>query len=169
MFGLGTWEIVLILGAALIFIGPDRLPKVAKQLGKGLKQVREAMGQVDEELSEAKRQVRRAVDLSLEDPTAPDEETAAAERAARERWDDARHSQESSGESPVDASGLDMSKIHSDPNGPNPFMERASAGVPGRVAAGRPQLRVAPAPSLVDAADDDDADDVDVDEATADA
>ncbi len=53
MFGLGTWEILLILVAALVFIGPDKLPKVAKTIGKGMRQVRSAMSDVD-------HQVRRA-------------------------------------------------------------------------------------------------------------
>ena len=34
MFGLGAWEIMLILAVALIFIGPKKLPEVAAQIGK---------------------------------------------------------------------------------------------------------------------------------------
>ena len=37
MFGLGFGEIVVILILALILLGPARLPDVAKQLGKGLR------------------------------------------------------------------------------------------------------------------------------------
>jgi Sec-independent protein translocase protein TatA len=33
MFGLSTWEILIILAVALSFIGPDQLPKVARQIG----------------------------------------------------------------------------------------------------------------------------------------
>jgi TatA/E family protein of Tat protein translocase len=76
MFNLGTWEILLILGAALIFIGPDKLPKVAKSLGKGVRQVRDAMSQVDTEVKRATSEARKMV-LDDEDPTAPDAETAA--------------------------------------------------------------------------------------------
>ena len=60
MFGLGTWEILLILAAALIFIGPDKLPKVAKSIGKGMRTVRNAMNQVDEEVQQAAREAERA-------------------------------------------------------------------------------------------------------------
>ncbi|UOD35366.1 twin-arginine translocase TatA/TatE family subunit [Deferribacteraceae bacterium V6Fe1] len=35
MFGLGMSEIILILALALIVIGPNKLPEVAKALGKG--------------------------------------------------------------------------------------------------------------------------------------
>lgn len=57
MFGLSTWEVLIILVVALIFIGPDQLPKVARQIGKGVRQIRGAMGKVDTEM---RRAVRRA-------------------------------------------------------------------------------------------------------------
>ena len=42
MFGLGMWEILIILGLALIFIGPKKLPDIAQSLGKGLREFRRA-------------------------------------------------------------------------------------------------------------------------------
>jgi len=57
MFGLGTWEIILILVVALIFIGPDKLPKVAKSIGQGMRKVRSAMDQVDAEIHRAQDSV----------------------------------------------------------------------------------------------------------------
>ncbi len=42
MFGLGFGEIVIILVLALILLGPQRLPDVAKQLGKGLREFKKA-------------------------------------------------------------------------------------------------------------------------------
>ena len=42
MFGLGFWEILVILALALIFIGPQKLPDIAKSLGKGLREFRRA-------------------------------------------------------------------------------------------------------------------------------
>lgn len=42
MFGLGFGEIVIILVLALILLGPARLPEVAKQLGKGLRDFKKA-------------------------------------------------------------------------------------------------------------------------------
>lgn len=42
MFGLGFGEILIILVLALILLGPARLPDVAKQLGKGLREFKKA-------------------------------------------------------------------------------------------------------------------------------
>ena len=38
----GTTELLLILGAALIFFGPRRLPQLSRQLGKSLSEFRRA-------------------------------------------------------------------------------------------------------------------------------
>jgi sec-independent protein translocase protein TatB len=56
MFGLSTTEILIILALALIFVGPGELPKVARTIGKGVAQVRGAMGKVDHEMRRAMRE-----------------------------------------------------------------------------------------------------------------
>ncbi len=43
MFGLGAGEIALVLIIALIFIGPKKLPDVAKGLGKGIRDFQDAL------------------------------------------------------------------------------------------------------------------------------
>lgn len=51
MFGMGMQEILIVLAVALIFIGPKRLPEIARTLGKGLGELRRASndlkGQID--------------------------------------------------------------------------------------------------------------------------
>jgi TatA/E family protein of Tat protein translocase len=42
MFGLGVWEIALIVVVALFVLGPDKLPDAAKTLGKALNDFRRA-------------------------------------------------------------------------------------------------------------------------------
>ena len=42
MFGIGITEIILILVVALLLIGPDKLPELAKSLGKGLAEFKHA-------------------------------------------------------------------------------------------------------------------------------
>lgn len=42
MFGLGFGELILIFLIALIFIGPKKLPELAKGLGKGIREFQNA-------------------------------------------------------------------------------------------------------------------------------
>src|SRR5467141_4261985 len=42
MFGLSMTEVVIILGLALLLLGPDQLPSIAKTLGKGMREIRRA-------------------------------------------------------------------------------------------------------------------------------
>src|SRR5512137_133697 len=62
MFGLGFGEIVVILVLALVLLGPQKLPEVAKQLGKGLRDFRKATddlkGQFERELYADERAAR---------------------------------------------------------------------------------------------------------------
>lgn len=40
MFEVGFWELVLVFGVGLVVLGPERLPKVASQLGRWAGQAR---------------------------------------------------------------------------------------------------------------------------------
>lgn len=40
MFNIGIPELVIILGIALLVVGPKRLPELAKSLGKGFREFR---------------------------------------------------------------------------------------------------------------------------------
>jgi Tat protein translocase TatB subunit len=46
MFGLGVGEILLILAIALIFIGPERLPDLARSLAKGYAEFRRSFDEM---------------------------------------------------------------------------------------------------------------------------
>ncbi len=50
MFGIGTWELVVILVLGLIVLGPTKFPEVAKSLGKGLASLRRSVDEVKEEI-----------------------------------------------------------------------------------------------------------------------
>jgi len=53
MFGLGFGEIVIILLVALLVLGPSKLPKLARQLGRGMREFRRAASEFQATLSEA--------------------------------------------------------------------------------------------------------------------
>jgi sec-independent protein translocase protein TatB len=54
MFDVGFWELMLISVVALVVIGPERLPGVArtagKWLGKGKRMIRDVKADIDQEL-----------------------------------------------------------------------------------------------------------------------
>ncbi len=50
MFGLGTGELLVVLALALIFIGPERLPQVATQLGKAIRKLKNAVDEIKDGL-----------------------------------------------------------------------------------------------------------------------
>jgi Tat protein translocase TatB subunit len=54
MFNVGMPELLVILGVALIFLGPKRLPEVARTLGKALAELRKATAGINQELDNAR-------------------------------------------------------------------------------------------------------------------
>ena len=52
MFGLGVQEIMLILLIAVFFYGGDKIPEIAKGLGKGLREFKRAMEDNDDKEKE---------------------------------------------------------------------------------------------------------------------
>lgn len=51
MFGIGTTEIVIILLIALLVLGPDEIPKVAKTLGKAMRSIQHATDEIKHTLT----------------------------------------------------------------------------------------------------------------------
>ena len=51
MFGLGIGEIVVILVIALVFIGPKKLPELARGLGKGIREFNKAKNELMDEVN----------------------------------------------------------------------------------------------------------------------
>ena len=58
MFGLGAQEIMLILLIAVFVFGGEKIPEMAKGLGKGLREFKRAMEQVDNEEQEHKEPMK---------------------------------------------------------------------------------------------------------------
>ena len=70
MFGLGGFEFVLILLFAFLIFGPDKLPEIARTVGKGIAKFRAAQEDMNEVLKESK-----AFDPNAEDPFGDPTET----------------------------------------------------------------------------------------------
>ena len=68
MFGLGAGEILVIGVIALIFIGPKKLPELARGLGRGIKEFQKAKNDlIDEVNSEELREEQKKIDQELKD------------------------------------------------------------------------------------------------------
>jgi TatA/E family protein of Tat protein translocase len=81
MFGLGFTEILVILVVALLVFGPDRLPELARNLGKGLAEFRRASSDLRRSVMEATEEPkpRPATPAAALPPVAgPADEVAAA-------------------------------------------------------------------------------------------
>ncbi len=46
-FGLGIWEIVILVGVLALLFGAKGVPEVAKRLGSGMREVKDAVAEVD--------------------------------------------------------------------------------------------------------------------------
>lgn len=56
MFDVGFWELVLVFGMGLMILGPERLPKVAAQVGRWVNRARRTASQL-------RRQLESEIDL----------------------------------------------------------------------------------------------------------
>lgn len=56
MFDVGFWELVLVFGMGLMILGPERLPKVAAQVGRWVNRARRTASQL-------RRQLEAEIDL----------------------------------------------------------------------------------------------------------
>ena len=81
MFGMGGTEILVILVVALLFLGPDKLPEAAKQISKGIRDIKRqsrALQQTiedDEHIGGAIRDLKSALrgeDAPVRTPKLPD-------------------------------------------------------------------------------------------------
>ncbi len=47
-FGIGIWELLVLLVVLLVVFGPKRLPELGRQLGHGLRDFKDAVSTADE-------------------------------------------------------------------------------------------------------------------------
>src|SRR5438105_11124320 len=82
--GVSMTEVIIILGLALLLLGPDQLPVLAKSLGKGLRELRKATddlkGQFEQEIARIDTEPQRMI---APVPPPPPDDPAAARANAR--------------------------------------------------------------------------------------
>ena len=76
-FGIGIWEILILLLVVLLVFGPKRLPEMGRSLGRGMREFKDSIAGKDDDEAVHHR-------LAQELPPA-DEEQPAAAPPARER------------------------------------------------------------------------------------
>jgi Tat protein translocase TatB subunit len=58
MLGIGMPELLLILGLALIVLGPKKLPELARALGKGMAELRRATEEIKDEFRQMENDIQ---------------------------------------------------------------------------------------------------------------
>ena len=70
MFGIGTGEILLLLVLALIVLGPERMPKLARDLGRAVAEFRRTSDELRNEFLNADKYLDAAADPASTEPPA---------------------------------------------------------------------------------------------------
>jgi len=71
-FGIGTWEILLILVLALIVWGPGKLPEIARTMGKTVRALRKASFDLTNAVT---KEIEKETGLSTQPGKSPDNKT----------------------------------------------------------------------------------------------
>lgn len=65
-FGIGVWEILVLLLVALLIFGPKRLPEMGRSLGRGLREFKDSITGKDDEVDEVPAELPSAASESRE-------------------------------------------------------------------------------------------------------
>jgi sec-independent protein translocase protein TatA len=52
MFGMGIWELLVLLLIVLFFFGAKRLPEIGRSLGKGIREFKDSVQEIEDEPGE---------------------------------------------------------------------------------------------------------------------
>ena len=64
---IGTWEIVIIALVIVLILGGKKIPELMKGLGKGVKSFKEGISEVDEQVSDIKKELEKPAETKSED------------------------------------------------------------------------------------------------------
>ncbi len=81
MFDLGMQELIVIFAVALLVFGPQRLPELARSLGKGMAELRKTLhgvkDQIDSEMDQIEKPLREEIQKIAEETKITEEEILA--------------------------------------------------------------------------------------------
>ena len=64
---IGTWEIVIIALVIVLILGGKKIPELMKGLGKGVRSFKEGISEVDEQVSDIKKELEKPADTKSEE------------------------------------------------------------------------------------------------------
>ena len=67
MFGIGGGELILIIFIALMLFGSDKIPEIARAMGKGMAQLKNATNEIKSEIQKGAE--ANGIDTSMKDLT----------------------------------------------------------------------------------------------------
>jgi Tat protein translocase TatB subunit len=71
MFGIGSGELLLLLIVALIVLGPERMPKLARDLGRAVAEFRKTSDELRGEFLNADKYLEAPAPPAVSEPAAP--------------------------------------------------------------------------------------------------
>lgn len=84
MFGIGGGELIVIILIALVFMGPDKLPAIARSIGKGVRNIKDTGDEI-------KDQVYRDLKPDLDIVSSIQKEFQSVKKQAEEEIDRIKH------------------------------------------------------------------------------
>jgi len=63
----GGWELILIVGVVLLLFGGKKIPELAKGLGKGIKDFKQAVSEDDEPVVEKTKEIEAKAEKTVQD------------------------------------------------------------------------------------------------------
>ena len=72
---IGAGELVVILLVIVMFFGADKIPEMARGLGKGMRQFKDATGSIQREIEKSITESERAANVATPTTEAPKPET----------------------------------------------------------------------------------------------